>query len=109
MFIYRFEQKKRKIIKKIELQYKNIKKNKKNQFAHENFHLYCTNQNYKLQYTLDIYIYMIYAYLDLIYSLGRRGNWLNLVSLGLILISTQRLDLILYLIWASIGFDSVLD
>ena len=64
-------------IKKIELQHKNIKKRRKIDIAHENFHLYCTNQNYKLYYTLDIYIYMIYGYLDLICSLSRRGfDWI---------------------------------
>jgi hypothetical protein len=72
IFVCRFEPKEKKENINIELQYKNIKKKKKIDIAHENFHLYCTNQNYKLQYTLDIYIYRIYAYLDLICSLSRR-------------------------------------
>jgi hypothetical protein len=56
---------------------KTSRKRRKIDIVHEQFHLYCTNQNYKLQYTFDIYIYRIYAYLDLICSLSRRGiDWI---------------------------------
>jgi hypothetical protein len=72
MFVCRFEPKEKEKIKMIELQHKNIREMRKFDIAHEKFYLYCTNQNYKLQCTLDIYIYRIETYLDLICSLSRR-------------------------------------
>jgi hypothetical protein len=60
IFVCRFEPKEKKENKKKSncniRTSKKRRKRRKIDIAHEKFHLYCTNQNYKLQYTLDIYI-----------------------------------------------------
>jgi hypothetical protein len=49
-------------MKMIELQHKNIKE--KNRYCTSKLHLYYTNENYKLQCTLDVYIYRRKTYLE---------------------------------------------